>query len=393
MNSSRSLAVISSHPIQYYGPLFRTLAKRVDLHVFFAHRATPSDQARAGFGTAFDWDLDLTSGYSHTFLSNQARRPGTDHFWGCDTPEIGDQLRRRKFDSLLVLGWHLKAYLQGVKAARQLGLPMLVRGDSHLDTPRSGPKRMAKALIYPPFLRVFAAALYVGVRSRAYYEYYGFPESRMFFSPHCVDTTRFTNKATLSARAQIRSSLGIDHDTKVVLFAGKLVPFKRPLDVIAAAAVLQARGRRIAVMVAGAGELRMQVEQTAAASGIPLYMLGFCNQSAMPAAYAAADCLVLPSDARETWGLVANEALACGRPIVVSQACGCAPDLADGVAGKSFRQGDVPALADALDATINSPPRLEDISSVSERYSPHVAAEGVLQALEVVLRRKEAKGL
>ena len=76
------LAVLTSHPIQYYAPLFRALAQVVDLHVLFAHRATPAEQARAGFGTPFEWDVDLTSGYAHSFLKNVARQPGTDRFPG-----------------------------------------------------------------------------------------------------------------------------------------------------------------------------------------------------------------------------------------------------------------------------------------------------------------------
>ena len=101
--------------------------------------------------------------------------------------------------------------------------------------------------------------------------------------------------------------------------------------------------------MAGSGELEAHVEAAAAASGVPLHLLGFRNQTEMPAAYAAADCLVLPSDGRETWGLVANEALACGRPIIVSDACGCAPDLGcDGRAGRTFPMGDTEALARAI---------------------------------------------
>jgi hypothetical protein len=91
------LAILTSHPIQYYGPLFRELAKSVDLHVFFSHRATPEQQGWAGFSTAFEWDVDITSGYAHSFLQNVARRPGTDHFFGCDTPGIGQHLRQGKF--------------------------------------------------------------------------------------------------------------------------------------------------------------------------------------------------------------------------------------------------------------------------------------------------------
>src|ERR1700730_7118336 len=106
------LAVVSSHPIQYYAPIFRELDRRIDLEVFYAHRATPVDQAKAGFLTAFEWDVDLFSGYRSHFLTNVAKTPTTANFFGCDTPEISRCLRAGKFDAVLVLGWYLKSFLQ-----------------------------------------------------------------------------------------------------------------------------------------------------------------------------------------------------------------------------------------------------------------------------------------
>lgn len=379
---SYRLAVLSSHPVQYYGPLFRELAKVVDLHVLFAHRASAEDQARAGFETAFDWDVDLTSGYSHEFLSNVARRPGTDHFRGCDTPGIGARLRQGQYDAVLVLGWHLKSYLQGLLAAKRLGLPVLVRGDSHLMTGRSAVKRAAKAIAYPPFLRLFDAALYVGDRSRAYYRHYGYPAERLFFSPHCVDTAWFAERATDEARARLRARFGLAPTTTALLFAGRLVAFKRPLDVIAAAALCRARGQDVQVIIAGEGDQRGALIEAAASAKVPLHLLGFCNQTEMPPAYAAADLLVLPSDGRETWGLVANEALACGRPILVSDACGCAADLArEGQAGATFAFGNVEALADRVAAMIAEPPNSEAILTLSKSYSIEAAIAGIRLAI------------
>ncbi len=375
------LAVLTSHPIQYYAPLFSHLAHRLDLHVFFAHQQTPEQQAAAGFGKAFVWDLDLTSGYSHSFLRNVARSPSSSHFSGCDTPEIGVRLGEGQFDGVLTLGWHLKSLLQGTWAAKRLGLPVLIRGDSQLSTPRSTIKRWGKAVTYPHFLRLFDAALYVGKRNRAYYEHYGYPSDRLFSSPHCVDTERFRAAATPIARAKVRARVGADEMTTLVLFAGKLLPFKRPQDLVEAASVMRANGDRVEVMVAGAGELESTLRDRAHSLGVPLHLLGFQNQTEMPAAYAAADALVLPSE-RETWGLVCNEALACGRPIVVSNAVGCAPDLAgDGRVGRTFPLGDVRACAKALCGLVQSPPSPDEIASVSSRSSLAAAADGIIEAL------------
>ena len=377
------LAVLTSHPVQYYGPLFRELAKAVDLHVFFAHRASPADQARAGFGTPFEWDVDLTTGYAHSFLENVARRPGTEHFWGCDTPDVGRHLREGRFEALLVMGWHLKAYLQGALAARRLDIPVMVRGDSQLETPRSRLKTAFKVLAYPRLLRLFDAALYVGRRSRAYYAHYGYPPDRLFFSPHCVDAAWFGARATPQERLRLRALREIAPQTTVLLFAGKLVPFKRPVDLVLAAARCATRAGKAEVMVAGSGDLGPSLERAATSCRVRLHLLGFRNQTEMPAVYAAADCLVLPSDGRESWGLVANEALACGRPIVVSSACGCAPDLAgDGNVGRTFPTGNPEALADAIGDLAASPPSPSAIAALSRAYSLEAAVAGIRLAAD-----------
>ena len=381
------LAVLTSHPVQYYGPLFRALAKEVDLHVFFAHRASPAEQARAGFGAPFTWDVDLTSGYACSFLENVARQPGTDRFSGCDTPEIGRRLREGRFQVLLVMGWQLKTYLQGALGAKRLGIRVMVRGDSHLETPRSPLKNALKAAVYPRFLKLFDAALYVGQRSRAYYAYYGYPADRLFFSPHCVDTAWFAARATAEERQRLRASHEISPETTVLLFAGKLIPLKRPFDLVFAATKCMAGGLSVEILVAGSGQLQSQMEAAAASSGVRLHMLGFRNQTEMPAAYAAADFLVLPS-AHETWGLVANEALACGRPIVVSESCGCAPDLArNGQIGRTFPVGDAVALADAISDLVASPPSHAAIAALSQAYSLEAAVAGIRSAAESIAAR------
>jgi glycosyltransferase involved in cell wall biosynthesis len=353
--------------------------------VFYAHRVTPADQANAGFGVAFTWDIDVLEGYEHVFLKNVAAQPGLDRFGGCDTPEIGAQLAAGRFDAVLVLGWHLKAYLQAVFAAKRLRLLLLARGDSQLQTPRSALKNIAKGAIYPALLRLFDASLYVGKRSYDYWRRYHYPASRMFFSPHCVDTGWFGSQATPAAGEALRRKAGIDQAVKTVLFAGKLVAFKRPLDLVDAVSVLKRNGYEIAIVVAGAGELKDEISARAAHLKIALHHLGFCNQSEMPAVYAASDILVLPSDGRETWGLVANEALACGTPIIVSDAVGAGPDLADAPnIGGIFPVTNIAALAEAIRAMLVSTPSPQAIAAKSRAYSPAKAADGIDAALRAL---------
>src|ERR1700679_620001 len=129
------LGIVTSHPIQYQAPLFRELAKHIDLTVYFAHRATRSNQAEAGFDAGFDWDTNLTGGFRHKFLENVASRPSITKFAGCDTPSIGGILASEKVDVAAVYGWHFKSYLQAARASRKLGIPVMARTDSHLAAP------------------------------------------------------------------------------------------------------------------------------------------------------------------------------------------------------------------------------------------------------------------
>lgn len=387
---SLRLAIVASHPVQYYSPLFRALATRLDLTVFYAHRATENDQAKAGFGVGFEWDIDLLSGYRHEFLQNVASKPGLDHFTGVDTPEIGRHLRTREFDAVLLMGWFLKCFHQALWAAKRLRIPVLVRGDSHLDTPRSRWKSLAKEMTYPIFLRSFDGALIVGERNRAYWRHYRYPESHMFDAPHCVDNDWFASRATDAARVSMRTKLGIAPDTKVVLFAGKIVAFKRPLDVIAATKLVKAQGFDIEVLVAGAGPLEQELIAAARKTDVRLHMWGFCNQSKMPCAYAASDVLVLPSDGRESWGLVVNEALACGRPIVLSDAVGCAPDMAAHLGDCAvFPVGDIKALAATLQQMIKDPLDPTRIASTAAAFSVEAACSGIVNAVTMLSTRKQ----
>ena len=255
---------------------------------------------------------------------------------------------------------------------------MLVRGDSHLGTRRNGALWAAKALAFPYLLRQFDGFLYVGQRNREYLQHYGVPESRLFFSPHCVDNDVF---AAASVAAHGGASGSHRQARRRVLFVGKLLARKHPADLLHAVARLAEH--RIEVVFAGSGELEGELRQVAATLALPVTFLGFVNQSQLPAVYASADVLVLPSDGRETWGLVVNEAMACGLPAVVSDAVGCGPDLVErGATGAVFPLGDVAALAAALDSVLSL-----DADHVRRRvaarialYSPARAAGGIVEA-------------
>lgn len=370
---AKRIGFLVSHPIQYYAPIFRELARRCDLTVFFAHRQTAEQQARAGFGVAFDWDVDLLSGYDSRFLVNVARQPSTDRFAGCDTPGIADEIARGRFDAFVVPGWALRSYWQAVRACRRLGVPVLVRGDSQLGMQRNSAVRIAKALAFSHLLRHFDGFLYVGQRNREYLLHYGAPAERLFFSPHCVDNDAFAAASSAIHRPEGR---------RRVLFVGKLVGRKHPADLLHAVARL--RDKPVQIAFAGAGELESELRKIATASSVDADFMGFVNQSELPGAYASADVLVLPSDGQETWGLVVNEAMACGIPAIVSDVVGCGPDLIDpGQTGATFPFGDVAALALAIESVLALDPEQtrRHLAAKMALYSPARAAAAVVDAV------------
>lgn len=386
------LAVVLTHPVQYYAPIFRELAKRVDLHVYFGHAGSASHQASAGFGVKFQWDVDVIGGYASTVMTNVSRNPTADSFFSVDTPEISRVFQEKRYDAALVVGWYRKMLMQSIVAAKRSGAAVFVRGDSQLSQPRSVTRRIVQKVAYPTLLRALDTVAYVGVNSREFYEHHRYPGARMFFSPHCVDNDFFSTRGDRARAQALRAENAIAADEKIVLFVGKFVAFKRPADVLRAVATLRRRGARVRAVFVGSGELEASLKALDAELGAQSVFLGFLNQTALPAAYAAADVLALPSTGRETWGLVCNEALACGAPIVVSDHVGCAKDLAaDGFVGRTHGLGDVDALAEALAATLEDRPSAAAVQAVAERYTVTRAVDGVMAAAEAgVARRRGA---
>jgi glycosyltransferase involved in cell wall biosynthesis len=392
-SGSLRLAVVASHPVQYQAPWYRALATLLNLQVFFAHQISAADQSRAGFDVGFEWDTPLFEGYSFEWLANTASRPGVDHFWGCNTPGVGTAIRGGNFDAVLVNGWQLFSYWQAIRAANAAGIPILVRGDSQLEPSSRSLRGSLKHLLYPHMLRSFDACLAVGRRNADYYRHYGVPDARIYRSAHCVDNDFFARAAadTRHRRHAVRRELGIPAEAVVFMFAGKLIEKKRPLDFLEALRLTRRKHSDTWGLIVGDGPLKAMVDDYRRTHDIPCAIAGFQNQRRIAATYAAADALVLPSTSGETWGLVVNEAMACGLPVVVSDQAGCAPDLVvEGETGFTYPCADVAALVTCVEALAGDR-RLRDRMSARASthiatFSPEAAAEGVVHAMETLPR-------
>lgn len=380
------LGVLTSHPIQYQAPLFRALAREVELKVFFAHQPKAREQGEAGFGVAFEWDVDLLDGYCHVFLENRSRHPNVNKFSGCDTPSIRDYIAQGNFDAFLVTGWYLKSFWQAVFACHKEGIPVMSRGDSQLSTPRSLLKKILKAVVYRWGVQQFDAHLFVGQRNREYLAHYGVKPKMLFFSPHFVDNNYFRTRAEEVDKENIRRNLDCSNDQLLIIFVGKFIDKKRPLDLIDALGQLQQQGVSVKGGFVGSGVLEEDMRKKAKELGVDVFFAGFKNQSNLPQFYAAADLLALPSDGGETWGLVVNEAMACGLPAVVSDQVGCGPDLIEkNMTGGVFPVGNATELANSirdLKPLLGSVALRELIEGKMREYSVGAAVKGILAAAE-----------
>ncbi len=385
----KKVAIVSTHPIQYHTPWYRALACEQDLHVevLYCHQSTAQDQAGAGFGVAFDWDVSLLDGYRFRFLRNVAAKAGVSSFSGADTPELAALIAGGRYDAVVVNGWHYKSAWQAIRACWKSRVPVLVRSDSHLRTPRHALKSLAKSPVYRWFIPRFDACLPVGGMSRDYFLHYGASPANVFVVPHIVDVERIVQQASVLEvqRNELRRQWDLPESRAVFVFVAKFIEKKRPLDFVRALArACRARAQVCGLMV-GDGPLRPLCEAEAAASGVPVRFAGFLNQSQITRAYVAADALVLPSDGRETWGVVVNEAMTCGRPCFVSDQVGCAVDLVERKrTGDIFPCGDLETLAGILreygDASRLASMRRR-VREKMDSYSPAAAAKALREAI------------
>jgi glycosyltransferase involved in cell wall biosynthesis len=380
--------VLASHPIQYRAPLFRHLAAQpwLDLEVWYGdtYGVVPG---KSGWGVdKFTWDGDLTSGYRHRFLRNRSLRPDPSTFFGQVNPGLPGELRRKAPDAVWISGYNGFYHWLSFLSATLWRVPIVYSSDSnHLAEP-SGLKRRVKHAVVERIYRRVAAVLVTGMTNDLHYAEYGVPASKRFRCPWAVDNDHFSRAADEARprREEARRAWGVAPGADVALFVGRLIGPKRPSDLVA----LAERVLNLHVVFAGSGPLEGDLRDLAARR-IPARatFLGFQNQSALPAIYAAADLLVLPSS-YEPWGLVVNEALASGLPVIASDRVGAAHDLVP--EALRFPAGDPAGLERALQAWGSG--RLPGGDAGREArariagFSFAADAAGLRDALEAVLR-------
>jgi glycosyltransferase involved in cell wall biosynthesis len=368
-----------------------TVQKGISLKVFYSLLPDQQQQG-SGFGVPFSWDIPMLEGYAWEALPNSVRSPSLSGFFGISAPMILSLFQKEKPDVVIITGWQSLPLLQALWACMRLRIPRIVRGESNAMRTRPWWVR----LVHKIMLSRFSAFLTIGRANKEFYLGYGVPEGRMFECNYFIDNQWFRERldGIIKDRDAIRAHWGIEKSHLCFLYAGKLIPKKSVLDLLKALEMTCRKRENMHALIVGTGELMGSARQYIAKRQLPVTFAGFLNQTEIISAYAAADCLVLPSDYGETWGLVVNEAMACGLPAIVSDRVGCGPDLVEnGITGYIFPFGNVEALAARLlEMASNIDNRLQmgrNAHKKIEEYSVEKAVEGTLQAIDYVMERAD----
>lgn len=381
------LAIVTTHPIQYYAPLFRLLHKQgiVAIKVFYTYEKV-EQVFDNGFGKSFSWDIPLLDGYDYTFVSNNGNT--NKGFWDVTNPTLNKEIEQWEATAVLVFGWNFKSHLSVLRYFKGK-IPVLFRGDSTLLDEVGGVKKILRRALLSWVYKHIDTALYVGNANKEYYQFCGLKKQQLVFAPHAIDNERFAQLTTTQTTfiEQTLTSLGITVNDTTLVFCGKFQPKKNPLLLVEA--IKKIANPAIHLMMVGNGELETTLKETAKGCN-NIHFLPFQNQSLMPAIYRLGQVFCLPSSGPgETWGLAVNEAMACSRTVLVCNKCGCATNLVqDGVNGYVFESGNEAQLIETIENLHNKKNQLPTMGKASYIAIQDWSFENIAKTIYTVCQKK-----
>jgi glycosyltransferase involved in cell wall biosynthesis len=391
---------VASHPVQYQSPLFRRFAAhpQLDMHVAYCSLKGVEAAFDPEFDVVVQWDVPLLSGYPWTHIPN--RGSGSESFLGLCNTGLWDIIRRGNYDAVIsFVGYVRSTFWIALTAAKISKAAFLFRTDATTLVPRNGHawKRTVKKFLWPRLFRLADQVIVPSSGTRDLMFALGLPKERVTVTPYTVDNDWWGRESEKVDRAAVRASWDASPADAVILFCGKLQPWKRPLDVLHAFA--RAEISNALLVFAGEGPLRSQLAAEADALGIGsrIRLLGFVNQSALPAVYTASDLMVLPSE-YEPFAVVVNEAMCCGCPVAASDHVGAVRDLVQPVHPEFvYPCGDVKALADLLRRALQDRAILKSIGKASlahmRTWSPEKNIATTISAVQFAVSRVGSRPL
>jgi len=363
----------------YRIPLFNALARRpeVSLHVIFLAETDP---------TLRQWEVYKHEiEFSYEVLPSWRRRIGRHNL--LLNRRVNAALRKAEPEIIVCGGYNYPASWQALVWARVHQVPFLLWSESNLQDLR--PRSFLIEFLKREFLQACSGFAVPGKSARAYLRALHVADDRIFTAPNAVGNDFFSGKAACARQnwASCRRKLNLPE--RYFLFAGRLVPEKGVFDLLAAYAKLEPQLReQMGLVLAGDGPVRRQLEEEARSiSPGKVCFTGFLQREDLAKCYALGEMLILPTHT-DTWGLVVNEAMACGLPVILSEMAGCGPDLVKvGWNGFLIPVADTGRLATVMQSIASQPDLRATMGANSTtliaNYSPEAWAEGLCEAARV----------
>jgi glycosyltransferase involved in cell wall biosynthesis len=281
----------------------------------------------------------------------------------------------------LVFGWSFSSHLKALRYFKNR-IPVYFRGDSTLIDGSGKLKGIVRNIFLRWIYRHIDYALYVGENNKKYFNKYGLKDGQLIFAPHAIDNNRFANPDQIyrNEAIQWRQQLAVIKNDLVLLFSGKLELKKNPLFLIRL--LKEYTNPNLKIIVVGNGVLENELKE-AAITDKRLVLIDFQNQQKMPVVYRLADVFILPSvGPGETWGLAANEAMASGCAVMLSEKVGGAIDLVKEENGIIFNPADTQKCIHFIDGLMNKRNELEKMKEASKRIIQDFSFSHIANTIE-----------
>lgn len=327
----KKLAIVVTHPIQYYSPWFRLLDEKdlIEVKVFYTWSQSKHTVKDQDFGKNIKWDIPLLVGYEYEFINNISKNPGSNRWNGIDNPELIHKIENFRPSAILIFGWNMKSHFKVMKYFKNK-IPVWFRGDSTLIDEKNNLKKIIRRIWLRYIYNHIDKAFYVGKANKNYYKAVGLKEEQLILAPHAIDNLRFSSNGEEYDKnaEEWRKKLGYKANDLIILFAGKFDSKKSPSFLIKAVQEVNKEVcKKVYLLMVGTGPLEQEIQGMIKGDS-NIKILPFQNQSQMPIIYRLGDVYCLPSKGPgETWGLAVNEAMASGRGVIVSNKVGCSEDV------------------------------------------------------------------
>jgi glycosyltransferase involved in cell wall biosynthesis len=385
----RRVLLLNNVPAPYFDPLFERLGRESGWQLTVCYSSS--------WNRDVGWEeKKIDDRDTHRTIILDRMRPRLKRRLGSSSAaasSIAGILSSQRPHFLICYGYTLKPQITAITWAMFTNTPFAVIGDANIycDT-ASGLKRLLRGWWLRRVTRRASALITIGAANRLFWESYGAKPQQLFEARFAVDND-FYAQASEARKAEsevLREKLGLTN-TVVFLFVGRLVKRKN-VDLIIRAA-RQLNDDRIAVVIAGTGE-EIASLKTLAGDDPRVIFPGLIVPEELPLYYAMADVLVLPAS-QEPWGLVINEAMACGLAVIAHRHCGATVDLVgedNGVALETFSTDE---LARAMGLIAGNAELRRSMQKRSrekiESWSIDCAAQGIIKAVETSDRAHPAR--